>query len=185
MKRPPAAADGIVEDFDVYPRMVQLVACLAEEFEASGLGVACRSTIVPGLGVPFDFCGCDGDEDAGGEHCSGQLSVQLTSAYPTDDFPNATTAATSCGSGMAYVLEVSATMCTQITADGDPPTAEQMLAESRFQLAQMAAMRRAILCCFPGRAGLSPRELVLGAYSPITTGDCIGSAWQVTISGRS
>lgn len=179
MKRPAPAADGVVEDIGAYPIAVALVACLEEEFLASGLGPACRTSVMYGAGVPFDACGCD-DEGCG--H-TGQITVQLLGAYPSTNFPNQEAGATPCGTGLAFNFEVFATTCAPIEK-GMESDAEELLAATRIQYAQMAAMRRAITCCLPGKVNKTAREVVLGNYTPAPNGgDCIGGSWTVTVAG--
>lgn len=180
VRRPEPAADGVVEDGGAYPIAVALLACVEEEFNASGLGPACRAAIMYGAGVPFDNCGCGGDGECG--H-TGDIIVQLQGAFPSTSFPNQDAGATPCAPSMAYTFEVFATTCAPIE-DGMGAEAEDLLAASRIQYAQMAAMRRAILCCFPQKGGKAGREVVLGNYAPAPNGgDCIGGSWTLTVAG--
>jgi hypothetical protein len=62
-----------------------------------------------------------------------------------------------------------------------PPTLEQNVEALRLQLADMAAMRRAVECCF----GDAEIDYILGSYNPITVeGDCLGGVFTVYASGE-
>lgn len=172
------------EDEGVYPVMVALLACLCEELEASGLPPVCRCALMPGNAVTIDF-GAGDDGCRGG---CGQAWVRLSAAYPVTNFPEpAVGQVTRCGAGVAYELEVGVSRCTSSgrTVGGKfiPPTADEQLADVRLHTADMAAMRRAILCCLPDREGV-PEELglALGLYQPLPAqGGVGGGTWTVTV----
>ena len=170
MARPPAAADGIVEDRGIYPGMLTLQACLEQELIASGLPVGCVKTLMPG-DQNYGDCGeCD-------DGSCGSAWVRLVRAFPSVTFPNQEAGNATCASPLAYELEVAVVRCVEtIREDGTGPDAATLLAQTRTQLADMAAMRRAIACCF----GTGDTEYALGAYTPGPfVGGCGGGAWTV------
>lgn len=163
-----------VEDFLIYPHMVALAACLCAEIVASGLAEPCFCGITEGTEANLDCGSC--------ENGCGAAWVRLDSAVPTTDFPNANTSSAKCNTDVAFILEVGVTRCFTPFADerGNPVGVAEHLASTRDQLADMAAMRRAIACCF----ATGDTEYVLGAYSPIPfAGGCGGGSWQVTVMG--
>jgi hypothetical protein len=106
----------------------------------------------------------------------------LDSAVPTRDFPNPDTSAAKCGSQIAFSIEVGITRCFSPFSDerGNGQGVAEHLDVTRTQLADMAAMKRAIACCFADK----DTDYVLGSYSPITfLGGCGGGSWQIVVAG--
>lgn len=154
------------EDQGVWPHLVALRDCLRDAIEKRGLPMPCLLEVFPGSFTPFDT-----PEE-------GQAWVRLAQAFPTVQFPNQTQDwRSSCGTNLAYVIEVGIIRCApQMSEGGDMPTAEEEFEATRLQMADMAAMRLAIQCCFARRPAL------LGAYTPLgPEGLALGGTWSVTI----
>lgn len=154
--------------------MVKLSACLCAEIESSGLPTPCFCGITEGTEANLDCGSCD-------EGC-GAAWVRLDNAFPTTDFPNATTGVALCGTQLAFVLEVGITRCFSPFGDerGTGVGVAEHLEATRLQLADMAAMRRAIACCL----ATGDTDYTLGSYTPIPfQGGCGGGSWQVTVLG--
>jgi hypothetical protein len=87
---------------------------------------------------------------------------------------------------MAFELEIGIVRCKPAgSASGVrgyvPPTLEQNVAALRLQTADIAAMRRAVLCCF-GQD--DDTDYILGTYTPIAPeGDCLGGVFNVFVWG--
>jgi hypothetical protein len=168
------------EDTIVYPVMVELAACLCAEIEASGLPEPCFCGLLPGSSVSLDFCGqgkCEGN-------CGGQAWVRPVDAYPSVQFPVADVNPTNCQSPLAFRVEVGIARCMPMgknsaVAGYTPPTLEQQLEATRLQMADMAAIRRAISCCMTANENL---DYVLESYTPLPTqGGCGGGSFTVVI----
>lgn len=161
------------EDTGIYPVMVELAACLEAELTASGLGLMCFVGLVPGDMAMVDASGCETDD------ACGSAWVRLVQAYPSDQFPAPAQTAATCGTAVAYELEIGVARCVKIMDDnGELPTLEERLETTRIQLADMAAMKRAIACC----TALTDRSYLLSAYSPTETGGGVGGgSWNVTV----
>ena len=168
-----APAVAVREDVLIYPLLTQLTACLCEELEKSGLAAACRCLLVPGVGPSLDFCqeGCDGG-------CPGEAWVRLLRAFPSQNFP-AQDAAASCVTLLGFEVEVGVGRCLPTGDDnGNPPDDQEVFQTARLQLADMAAMRRAIICCF----GDTDREYVMGNFEPsLGAGGCLISTWGLVV----
>jgi hypothetical protein len=168
------------EDTTVYPVMVQLSACLCTEIQASGLPNPCFCGVLPGSSVVLDFCG---DGKCGGT-CGGQAWVRPVDMYPSAQFPVADVNPTNCNSPLAFRLEVGIARCMPMGTNSavggyTPPTLEQQLDAARLQMADMAAIRRAIQCCMAANDNL---DYVLESYTPlIPQGGCGGGAFTVVI----
>lgn len=170
-----------VEDPIAWPTMVKLAGCLCTTLEERGLPGTCQCTVVPGPMAVLEACGsCSG---TGKGACGGQGWVRFDSEYPSNTFPQPDTRGGTCNSPMAYVLEVGIARCLPVgKANGitgaTPPSMEEMVAATRLQMADKAAMKAAIQCC------LDDGDLTysLGTYRTIqATGDCGGGLWTVTI----
>lgn len=153
------------EDEFAWPLLVALADCLCQEIETSELPDVCFCSVLPGPEPPLDYC-----------H-KGQAWVRLVQEFPSAQFPLPDEQAT-CDSPLAAQIEVGISRCApQGKSATVPPTAEQQFEATRLQMADKAAMRRAIQCC------ASDREHVLGFYTPSeVTGDCISGTWLVTFS---
>lgn len=167
------------EDEFVYPLMVDLVACLCTEIAESGLPEPCQCSLVPGADIVLDYCGsCD---DAG---CGGQAWVRLAGAYPSSLFPSLDEIGATCHSPIAYQVEIGIARCAPVGSTSmvnayTPPTLEQQLDAVRIQSADMSAMRRAIACCLTQNH--EDLTYTMGAYTPLSGGDCNGGTWLVTV----
>lgn len=160
------------EDTSVYPLIIDLSACLCLELAAAEGPELCYCGPTTG-NITLDYCGgaCDGDG------CGGQAWVRLVDAFPSSVFPTADNILSNCRSPWAYQLEVGVARCAPMgeanTVGGyTPPTMEQNVEALRLQAADLAAVRRAIICCF----GKTDRDYVVGAYSQIDVngGGCLG-----------
>jgi hypothetical protein len=77
-------------------------------------------------------------------------------------------------------VEVGVARCLPTVGDrqGSPPEDQDLFNTARLQLADMAAMRRAILCCFAG----GDVDHVLGNFDPgLSMGGCLISSWTLTV----
>lgn len=138
----------IKEDVMVWPTMTELLGCLEGELFAAGRPVA-KSTIQYGSEVPA----LDMDDE-----CNGFAWVRLSDAYPSARFPEQDTAPGTGGvkMSMAFVLEVAVARCLRTNldedgqvfgSDGQALTPEAIFEDAREQMADMAAIRRAICKC--------------------------------------
>jgi len=156
----------LIDDQGVWPRLIALRDCLCEEIEKSGLPSVCYCEVMPGSIPVFDY-----SDD-------GMAWVRLGQAFPSTIFPQQSLdLRSSCTTGLAYEVEVGIVRCPPgLDHHGRPPTAEDEFEATRIQLADMAAMRRAIQCCFKGK------DAVLGAYTPIGPDEgALGGTWTVSI----
>lgn len=152
----------------VWPIMLELAACLKAEYDETMSEVA----IVSGEFIPVDL----------GEECS-QVSgfVQLTTGYPSEgNFPAQEPAAQQCGTVLAFQLFAGVTRCgPEMNADGTVDTAAYNLYTER-QLADLAAVKRAIQCCFAGK--FDDMLYAIIEWTPIElSGGVGGGRWQVIV----
>lgn len=162
--------DPPTEDTLVLPLLSSMVDCLCEELAASYGPDPCFCGLVPAALVAMDFCDC------GGISC-GMAWVRLDSIYPSRRFADQTTDAR-CGDPLAVRINVGVTRCLPgPDARGNPPDAVAQAEAVAVQMADMAAMRRAVACCLP-----QSTKYVLGTYQPLgPSGNCGGGVWTVTV----
>jgi hypothetical protein len=163
--------DVWTDDSLVYPKMLELVECLCAELAQTPGGNPCFCGVVPGSMAAMDFCDCD----AGAGGC-GMAWVRLDQIWPSNHFPAQSLRDINCSFGLAAHLEVGVTRCISgMDARGRPPGVVQQAADVAKLMADMAAVRRAILCCF------DPKRAALGVWRPLgPTGNCAGGIWYVT-----
>lgn len=164
---------ALIEDTLIYPRLVELAGCLCTEIAASGLfngEELCFCGLQFGDVVPIDLLEKKGLG-------SGVAWVRLSQAFPSTSFPDPDPGTGTCATLLAYEVEVAIARCVPLLdRNGKPPSVAQSLEATRLQLADMAAMRRAIACCF----GSGDIEYTLAAYQPIpVSGGVGGGFWQV------
>jgi len=169
------------EDTIIYPTMIALSACLCTEIEDSGLPTPCACGPIVGSLV-LDYCGTCADGK-----CGGQAWVRLVDAFPSVVFPTPLTDLNNCNAPLAYQLEVGIVRCKPVgTSSGVrgyvPPSTEQQVEALRLQLADMAAIRRAINCCFS--SDVDDIDYIMGSYVPVSPdGDCLGGAITLWVRG--
>jgi hypothetical protein len=159
--------DDYVEDTDIWPLMVSLSECLCAELTARGL-------------LPGDcFCGIVPGQQATWDYSAGMAWVRMDGTVPSAAFPAQSFSLNNCGTTLAAEIEVGVVQCTPgPSSDGSPPTRAQQYESTRLQLATMAAMRTAILCC----ADASDMDMILGEYTPQgPNGNLVGGTWRVSV----
>ena len=166
------------EDPDIYPALVALSACLCAELTASGLPTPCFCGVLPGANVPMSYCGeCGGFSDA---KCGGQAWVRLDSVFPSTIFPSPADT-TQCSTGLAASIEIGVLRCMQVMEEGgEAPSLDEQVRATRLQMADMQAMRRAVMCC-DWRAD-PDHKILLTTYVPVgPEGGCVGGTWTFMV----
>ena len=160
------------EDTSIYPLLIELASCLCQQMGALDGPELCYCGVVTGP-VSLDFCGggCDGDG------CGGQAWVRLIEAFPSSTFPTADGIMSNCNSPWAYAVEIGVARCApqgEVSAVNGytPPLLAEQVESLRLQTADLAALRRAIQCCF----GKTDRDYMIGAYTQtdVNGGGCVG-----------
>lgn len=165
-------AAPVVEDLEIYPRLIQLGACLQAELDRSN--IPAQLVILSGGSVALDYCG--------GRDCSNQAWVRLVTATPYGNFPDPPEGPARCSLTIGYQLEVGFAHCAPRMNGDRPPAPEEHLEATRMQMAGMSAMLRAIRCCANGDSDV---PWSLGEYVPgEEDGGCIVSTWSVTVGDR-
>lgn len=165
------------EDTDVFPLLEELLDCVCREIVASDLPPVCRCELMPGTQVVLDFQG------SCGEAC-GQAWVRLVAIGAGAAFPDiGTPELARCGTTLAAAIEVGISRCEPsgetLGQRYTPPTAKDQHDAVRLYMADMAAMRRAVVCCFAEKYE-DVVDVAMGVYSPLdSAGGAGGGAWQV------
>jgi hypothetical protein len=156
-------------DNPVFTVLTDILDCLCSTISTDGLPTPCVCTVYPGEGASFDYTG-----DCGDDAC-GSAWVRLDSAEPSNGIGVVNTEPNNCGAGLGVVVEVGIVRClTPMADDGSPLPAEELLAASGLQVADMYAMRKALVCC--------GHDLVLGPYLPVgPQGGVVGGVWTASL----
>lgn len=155
------------EDTEIWPLITALHQCLCDTLDERGL-------------MPGDcFCGVLPGETTVWDYQDGMAWVRLASTVPSTVFPSQDFSLNNCGKTLAAEIEVGVLHCApRIGADKAPPTEVEQFEAARRQVATMAAMRSAILCC----QELNEGDMVLGDYSPLgPNGGLVGGSWTVNV----
>lgn len=164
------------EDRFIWPVLQDLANCLCLELAASDLPELC-------------FCGLQAGStatDEMGDGSMGQAWVRVVRIYPSASFPapvsNTASAASarSCDVGLAAEVEVGVMRCAPPPSDDGtvPPTEDEWWEATRLQMADMAAMHRAIRCC-----ASKSDHVELGTYTPSgPAGGVVGGTWQAFLA---
>lgn len=176
---PPA----IAYDPMVGPLMDSLLACVADRLALTPGGEVGTVYLANGEQAVADYCGAT----SRGGSCSSQAWVRLVRVYPSSDFPvQDAVPRGGCPPLWAAELEVGVLRCVPVAAvgasgkKGSPPAPEAVTNATTVQLADMRAMVLATQCC----DAMAPRTTVLGAYLPLSSGDCGGGTLNVTTAVR-
>lgn len=189
----------------VHQAAQDLLDCVCGALDASPLeipglaGCPCRVGVVPGE-VAAD--GCDGGCNVGPGEFPGQLTVSVRRVFATDtnNFPRELGLGSDRTSGgvrdrslcrlpqlTAVELLVTLFRCTPVPDDnGCPPSMQALDATALQYHADMLAVQRGILCCFPGTetdVRRNGRRFLVGATTTIgPQGGCVGFQTSVTVA---
>lgn len=157
------------QDTVVWPALSELASCLCAELVRSEMPPTCFCGVVAGEPA-FDLT----------EQDDGFAWVRLMQVYPSGSFPNPSIDGRSCGYPLVAQVEMGLMYCFPAAKLAEEqPTVEEQWEAARLQSAGLAAMRRAIECCYK-----KADEFALGAYTPIgPDGGFVGGSWVVFLSG--
>lgn len=160
-------------DFSVWPTMTALAECLCTEILKAGLPPTCLCGVLPGEAIDASYV----------TDSEGMAWVRLAGAYPYNAFPNASLTGNPCVMPLAYQLEIGSLWCAPVARDsrGNPPTVDDQFATTEVQVAAMAAMHRAIVCCLPSERA----QVALGQYTPSgPEGGVVGGVWSLVVAAN-
>lgn len=157
-------ADALYRHDDaIMPALAKLRDCLCNELDKSGLSADCDCVLIHGLGTNVA-------PPAPGK---GFAWVGVTGAFASKDFPNPDVSRSVCATPLAASFVMGVVRCFQVNPRGE--SGEDMLRWLDKQMADMQAMRRAILCC-------GVEDVSLGTYTPIgPEGGAFGGSWTGTV----
>lgn len=162
----------VLDDVAVYPILADLAYCLCQEYIAAD-ETLCYCGVEPATGVPINVGECEGG-------ACGAATVRLVRVYPSSRFPDADINGT-CTTLLVAEVVVTVLRCVPVGHDdGSNPSALEYTHWAQQQYADMAAMRRAISCCFAGEhADLDHRLL---EYTPLSPqGGVGGGQWRLFV----
>lgn len=142
----------IIEDQELAPIISSLYDCFVKQMDKRGLTDRCTIAILHGVG---DIPAVPNVGEAYGW-------VGLQNAFPYSTFPNPDTSLSNCARPIAGLLSIGVLRCYSPTAEMErPETMAELLA---LQLADMAAIKAAVMCC---KAGNPDGNFQLGTYTPL------------------
>lgn len=156
-----------VSDHLILPKVEKLHTCVCDTLTAKGLDAACKCMMLPGSVFPPS-------EPAPGH---GVAWVGVSRIYPSSSFGvQAAPADVKCRTGLTAELNIGVIRCMAITKDG--PTPDQSAEYMDKMLADMQALREAVLCCDHGI-----EDIGLGDWTPYgPIGGVFGGYWTVEVS---
>lgn len=155
---------ALADDSSVYPILLELADCLCAEVDPDGKMRFCG--VLVGNQIPAE--GIDDCDDCGLGY------VRLGTGFPsTELFPQPDPGAATCTTIWAYQIYIGVVRCAPVGgSDGSPPHSDDIAEYSRQLLADMAAIRRAVKCCFMDK--FEDANYAIGAYTPLPMEGGIG-----------
>jgi hypothetical protein len=147
-----------------------LATCLCAQIITDGLPEPCFCGVMPGEAVAFDYAGSCAD-------ACGMAWVRLASAYPSTAIGIASGVPGNCSSTIGLDVELGIVRCIEVgSADGAPPTPEQLNEAAILQQADLLAIWRAVACC------RQSKDWILGQYAPFgPEGGLVGGVMQLSL----
>lgn len=164
-----AYPEGLREDVSIWPALVRLSECLCAELGAMDGPGLCFCGVVHGDEIPLDLMEKQGVG-------TGLAWTLLVNGFPSTNFPDPDPTWLR-NAGWAYVIELGVARCVPIGTATKPPSVQERFNATRLQLADMAAMKRAIRCCF----ATSSADVAIADYQPIPTSGGIGGG-RITLT---
>lgn len=153
---------------------LHILGCVQAQLAATPGGSPERAGVVPGAQVAWDVCECS------------QLTVHTAQVYPSTKFPSPKQEQPwgKCTSGLMvaeYVVTV--LRCVPVQDDqGNPPPIADLEAAAMRDLADRAAVLRALSCCLADLDKALPRYMLMSQQLPVGgEGMCAGSETHVFV----
>ena len=166
---------ALVDEKVFLPRLMALQECLCAELEKAGGPAPCFCGLVPAGRPPLGVMNC-----AKGD--CGVAWVSPVNVFPYGVFPMQNEGAvTKCASPMAMRVQIGVARCHPKVPQGrtslDP---QQAFDATRLYLSDMAAAKRALLCCFP--QGNRDYQVALESWEPLPAeAGVAGGIWSAVI----
>jgi hypothetical protein len=162
----------MTDDTLIWPFLTDLAAELQVEIEDSELKEPCWIGVLPGSLVALDYCA-----PCGATKC-GMAWVRLSAINEWVDESGGADFSR-CASLFTATFEMGIVRCHQTSDDrGNPMSMAYQAEATRVQMAEMAAMKRVLLCS----SLMANRNVTLGGYQPIgPDGACVGGNWSVLV----
>lgn len=164
----------LVEENRFFPILANLLECLRNELAEAKGPDPCFIGLTPAGRPPLGMLTCGGEKD-------GVAWVSPVMVFPSTDFPTPDEGQLGTGSPLAIEIEMGVARSYPAPVGRDAQADPQAYFDTtRLYLSDMAAMRRAIQCCFKaGLGGSLPPDLSLGAWTPIEAeARAGGGTWQ-------
>lgn len=151
---------------NLHEPLLALADCLCQTVAEDTLRPLCWCGLYPGDGAPFEYC----SECETGKCGVGYVALQSAAPYVTFGL-DGVDPAMRCGTPIQAQVRVGVMRCFPLEEDGSTPPPSLLSSTTVDLVADMSAIRRAVLCCFDGEARLESYS-VLGP-----DGGCVGGEW--------
>ena len=171
------ALTELIEEKFFLPRLMRLQECLCEELEKAGGPSLCFCGLVPAGRPPLGLMQCGDNKPCG------VAWVAPVGAYPVGVFPApADPASTPCNGPLAMRVQVGIARCHPRPRRGQSTLDPQDTFEAvRLYMSDMAAAKRAILCCF-GKTDGKDYDVALESWEPMDPeASASGGIWTAVI----
>jgi hypothetical protein len=157
----------------VFPRMIELAACLCNQLQEDGLPEPCFCGVLPGESAAWEQRGSCGPSQ------NGMAYVRLSTTYPSETVGVASQQTGNCSVGLGWDVEMAVLRSVPVLRSGASLSAQQQAELVELQIADMMAMRKAISCCLSG----SSKDWILGAYLPVgPMGGVVGGGMTIYLA---
>lgn len=164
---------ALPNDDSIYPVILELAGCLQAEYEDADEKLD-EVQLITGQDIAVDGLG---------EDCNSAVGyVRFSLAFPSEgNFPAPEPSTSPCGTVFGYQITVGVVRCApEMQDDGSPPPKIELNEFLRLQLADMAAMRRAISCCLADKFDDRLHSII--QYAPLPAqGGIGGGEWQLVV----
>lgn len=150
----------------------QLRDCLCSKLADTLAGPVCRCSLMSGDQAIADIC--EGEPGVG----EGQAWVRMTRLFASTNFPRPNNDTFNCaGSFWAAEFEIGVLRCAVTSDDdGQPPTADELNAETAKVFDDAFVLRWVTECCLP-----STLPVVSSDWQPMSGGKCTGGRLTLTV----
>lgn len=166
---------GLVDEKFFMPRLMALADCLCDELAKAGGPSLCFCGLVPAGRPPLGLMNC-----ASGD--CGVAWISPIGTFPYSIFPQqAEPTASKCAIPLAMRVQIGVARCFPRPRTGKTqPDPQDTFDAMRLYLSDMAALKRAALCCFP--EGNRDWMVALESWEPIEPqGSASGGVWTAVI----
>lgn len=167
----------LIDETFFLPRLMRLQECVCEELEKAGGPSLCFCGLVPAGRPPLGLMDCRDTK------ACGVAWVAPTTVFSSTSFPLPDEDALACNAPLAMGVQIGVARCHPRPGRGKATLDPQDTFEAvRLYMSDMAAVKRALLCCFPKSGGNVEYLSSATSWEPIDPeADASGGVWTGVI----